>query len=95
MADTLTKPNGGISDVRKIGMDGPWQWLSLAANDFMHKPMVSLFYGSAFALAAIVIVVRLSMQGYTSIILALAGGFVIVGPMLATGPCFYISFCCW
>ncbi len=43
MADTLTKPNGGISEVRKIGMDGPWQWLSLAANDFMHKTMVSLF----------------------------------------------------
>lgn len=85
MADTLTKPNGGISEVRKIGMDAPWQWLSLAAKDFMHKPMVSLFHGSAFTLAAIVIVVGLSVQGYTSIILALAGGFLIVGPMLAVG----------
>jgi uncharacterized membrane protein len=48
-------------------------------------PRVSLTYGAIFAVSGLLLAVGLTQVGLQSLILVLAGGFILVGPMLAAG----------
>lgn len=48
-------------------------------------PNVSLIYGACFAVAAAVMLVGLTQFGAQSLILALGGGFMLLGPLVAVG----------
>ena len=54
-------------------------------HDMWHFPQVSLAYGAFFVVAGLLLVVGLTQVGLQSLILVLAGGFILVGPMLAAG----------
>ena len=71
--------------VREVPFDAPYRWLAAGWRDMWRVPQVSLAYGAFAAFAALLLVVGLTQIGLQSLILVLAGGFILVGPMLAAG----------
>jgi uncharacterized membrane protein len=72
--------------IAQIKPDAPWRWLAAGWSDFVAMPAISLFYGGLFSGIAIAIGFGLAAIGWTSAILALAGGFLLIAPILAVGP---------
>lgn len=68
---------------RRVPFDAPWAWLAAGWRDMWQAPHVSLAYGLAFAIGAAVLCVGLLQIGAQSLFLALAGGFLLIGPFLA------------
>jgi len=71
--------------VRRVLFDAPWNWLAAGWRDMWAIPNVSLTYGAAFAIAAAVMLIGLTQFGAQSLILALGGGFMLLGPLVAVG----------
>ncbi|MGI9522529.1 MAG: DUF2189 domain-containing protein [Hyphomicrobiaceae bacterium] len=71
--------------IRAVSLDAPWDWLRAGWADLWTHPHVSLAYGAVFALLAVLMFIGMSHAGMQSIILALAGGFMLVGPAIAVG----------
>ena len=65
--------------------DAPYSWLAAGWRDMWRVPCVSLAYGVLFALLGLLLAVGLTQVGLLSLILVLAAGFILVGPMLAAG----------
>lgn len=76
---------GAIAVRSDVAFDAPWEWLGAGWRDLWAIPAVSLGYGATFALAALAMVMALMRFGGLSLVLVLAGGFLLVGPMLAAG----------
>jgi uncharacterized membrane protein len=80
---------GGKADVaimtRKVGFDEPWNWLALGWQDLWAVPQISLAYGAAFAAAAYILAYQLLHIGALPLLLPLAGGFLLTGPLFAVG----------
>ncbi len=70
---------------RQIAFDRPWAWLAAGWRDLWREPGVSLWYGAAASLAGLVLTVGLAQAGLEALIPVLAGGFVLVGPVVALG----------
>lgn len=77
-------PNSGVA-IREIPFDAPWSWLEAGWRDMWAVPRISLGYGMAFALLVIAIALGLMQAGWASLFLALCGGLVLIGPLLAAG----------
>jgi len=75
----------GVSVSDTLTMEDPWRWLSAGWRDLWAMPLISLTYGLGFALISAVLVGGLFVLDLSSLVLALAGGFMLVGPMLAVG----------
>lgn len=71
--------------IRKIDLEAPWRWLAAGWSDLLAMPHVSLTYGAVFAVLAIGFWFGLARVGWQSLMLALAGGFLLIGPVLAVG----------
>lgn len=71
--------------VRRVLFDAPWAWLAAGWRDMWTIPGVSLAYGAVFAVAAVVMLLGLTRFGAQSLILALGGGFMLLGPLVAVG----------
>ena len=71
--------------IRQVPFDAPWRWLAAGWRDMWRVPGISLGYGAVFALAAFIIAAGLSRVGWASLMLALGGGFVLIGPLAAVG----------
>ncbi|MCL4764641.1 MAG: DUF2189 domain-containing protein [Hyphomicrobiaceae bacterium] len=71
--------------VRRVPFDAPWDWLAAGWRDLWSVPHVSLAYGTAFAAMALALTAGLLQFGLQSLILALAGGFLLIGPLVAVG----------
>lgn len=71
--------------VRRVPLDAPWDWLAKGWRDLLRVPRVSLTYGAIFALAAWVLTFGLDLLDLESLILVLAGGFLLIGPLLGVG----------
>lgn len=84
MGDTDGKVAPNIS-VRRVPFDQPWEWLAAGWRDLWTYPGVSLTYGLVFAGAAVLMAIGTTQAGAQSIILALFGGFLLVGPLVAVG----------
>lgn len=76
--DTLPAP-------RRVPFDAPWNWLAAGWRDMWAMPSVSLAYGAVFAVAAALLAFTLYSVGAHSLFLALAGGFLLIGPLMAVG----------
>ena len=74
-----------LPDVAKIGLDAPFSWLAGGWRDFTCAPLPCLIYGIALAAASAAIGWALVFSGQFAWVFVLAGGFLIVGPMLAMG----------
>jgi uncharacterized membrane protein len=71
--------------VRCIPADAPWRWLSAGWRDLWTVPHISLAYGAVFAVLALALAVGLLQFGLQSLMLALCGGFLLIGPLVAVG----------
>lgn len=71
--------------LRKVPFDAPYSWLAAGWRDMGRVPRVSLAYGAIFAIAGLLLSVGLTEIGLQSMILVLAAGFILVGPMIAAG----------
>jgi uncharacterized membrane protein len=71
--------------IREVPFDAPYGWLAAGWRDMWRVPRVSLTYGAIFAVAGLLLAVGLTQVGLQSLILVLAGGFILVGPMIAAG----------
>jgi uncharacterized membrane protein len=71
--------------VRRIPFDAPWDWLGAGWRDLWSVPQVSLVFGVVFAVIALLLVLGLLQFGLQSLVLALCGGFMLIGPVVAVG----------
>jgi uncharacterized membrane protein len=71
--------------VRTLRPDAPWGWLAAGWRDLWAAPSIGLVYGLVFSLIGLVIFAGLFSLEMTALVIALAAGFMLVGPMLAVG----------
>lgn len=84
LGDTDGKVSPEIS-VRRVPFDQPWEWLGAGWRDMWTYPGTSLTYGLTFAIGAALMAIGVTQAGAQSIILALFGGFLLIGPLVAVG----------
>jgi uncharacterized membrane protein len=70
---------------RRVPFDAPWGWLAAGWRDIKRVPTISLLYGSSFAFAAALLCFGLYTLDALSLCLPLAGGFMLIGPLMAVG----------
>lgn len=71
--------------VRRVPLDAPWDWMAKGWNDLLRAPLTSLTYGAIFTVLAWLLTWGLGQVNMQSVILVLAGGFILLGPLLAGG----------
>ena len=74
-----------ISGPRIVAFDAPWLWLAAGWRDMWAYPAVSLCYGLMFTAAAAILIFGLLALNALPWFLALAGGFLLIGPLFAVG----------
>ncbi len=82
---TLTQTSTQAPAIQQVAFDAPWAWLAAGWRDLWSSPAISLAYGAAFAAIAYAFVFHLSQTNALPLMLPLAGGFFLVGPLLAVG----------
>lgn len=70
---------------RNVDLDQPWTWLAAGWRDLWRVPQISLAYGVAVSLASYLLTALLFYLDALPLVLPLAAGFMLVGPMLAVG----------
>jgi uncharacterized membrane protein len=75
----------GLPPPRRVPFEAPWTWLATGWRDVWTMPHVSIVYGAFFTLAAALLAIGLWVVGAPSLFLALAGGFLLIGPFVAVG----------
>lgn len=75
----------GLAPLRPVPFDRPWEWLSAGWRDLWAAPSVGLFYGALATGLGLGLSVGLALAGLESLIPIAAGGFTLVGPLLAVG----------
>ncbi len=85
MAEVVASFDVLTPDVRKVGVDRPWLWLAAGWQDLVRSPGVSLAFGAVFAAAGCALSLGAWLAGTVYLVLPLAAGFMIVGPVLAVG----------
>lgn len=83
--DHAEQPPVAGPGIRTVEMDRPWFWLAAGWRDFMRAPAVSLSYGFLFSIAGYVVIYGLYALDMFYLILPLAAGFMLVGPVAAIG----------
>jgi uncharacterized membrane protein len=71
--------------IARIDLEAPWRWLAAGLSDMLAMPQISITYGAVFAAIAIGMWFGLATMGWQSLMLALGGGFMLIGPVLAVG----------
>ncbi len=74
-----------VPGIRRIAPDRQAQWLDLGVRDFLAHPLIGLAYGLSFAGFGWLLTIGLARLGMGSLILPLAGGFLLVAPLAAAG----------
>lgn len=71
--------------IARIDLEAPWRWLAAGWRDLLRMPGISLAYGAVFAAVALGLALGLWRLGWLALMLPLAGGFMLIGPVLAAG----------
>jgi uncharacterized membrane protein len=71
--------------IEQVAFDAPWNWLASGWRDLWTVPRVSLTYGVVFAALSMGLTLGLMAGGFESVVLALGGGFLLIGPIAAVG----------
>jgi uncharacterized membrane protein len=71
--------------VHTVQPDAPWAWLGAGWRDLWAVPQVSLAYGLLFAAISGVLTWSLFHLDMQYMLMPMAAGFMLVGPMLAVG----------
>ena len=87
MAETkgVALPTTAAVPIEQAAFDAPWVWLAAGWRDMWQVPQISLTYGLLFACISAALASGLLIGGFESLILALAGGFLLIGPIAAVG----------
>ena len=72
-------------NVRLVGTDQPFRWLTAGWRDFRRAPLISLAHGLIFVAAGVLLTLGLASAGLTYLIAPLIAGFMLVGPALTVG----------
>lgn len=83
-AQPQSVPMHGI-EVRRVAFDAPWAWLAAGWRDLWAAPQISLIYGAVFAAISVGLTLALAARGLEALVLSLAGGFLLIGPIAAIG----------
>lgn len=81
---TSPMANGGLR-LRRVAFDRPWEWLAAGWRDMWQAPLVSLVYGVIATALGLSLTLGLGVFGWEAVVPVLAGGFLIVAPLLAVG----------
>ena len=76
---------GGSFQIKKLSLDDPWRWIAAGWRDMWAMPAISLTYGLLFSAVSLGLSTALFVAEWSSLVLALGAGFMLVGPMLAVG----------
>jgi uncharacterized membrane protein len=82
---TATQALPAAPSIRRVAMEDPWTWLAAGWRDMWRRPGISLGYGLAFFVISWGLTLALAEFGLYYLILPLAAGFLMLGPMLAMG----------
>jgi len=74
-----------VIDIRTVEMDRPWRWLAAGWRDVTAAPTVSLSYGLLFSVAGYVVIYGLYAIDMFYLVLPMAAGFTMIGPVAALG----------
>ena len=72
-------------EIRRVAFDAPYAWLAAGWRDLRDAPGISLAYGAVFAAFAYVAALQLTRLDALPLLLPVAFGFLLVGPILAAG----------
>ena len=85
-AKTVRVRGGAVPpEIRVVQPDAPWAWLGAGWRDLWAVPQVSLAYGLLFAAVSGILTWSLFRLDLQYLLMPLAAGFMLVGPMLAVG----------
>ena len=85
MTEIAAAPRSLVLAVRRVGVEEPWIWLTAGWRDLSRAPMVSLTYGAAFVIVSFLLTLGLWLFGWFYLVLPLAAGFMLLGPVVAVG----------
>ena len=74
-----------LPPMRAVPLEAPWSWLAAGWQDLWQRPAISLGYGLIVVLVGAAITWGLFRLDAIAMVLPLAAGFMLVGPMLAVG----------
>ncbi len=74
-----------LPHIKTVSTEHPWAWLSAGWRDLCAAPTVSLAYGVLAVVSSFVLVAGLGMYDLHYLILPMAAGFMILGPIFAVG----------
>ncbi|MBJ7542967.1 DUF2189 domain-containing protein [Rhodomicrobium udaipurense] len=80
-----SKSGDAAPAIVRVPFDAPWNWLAAGWRDLWATPQISLIYGGVFAGIAWFFLLALALSSALPLILPLAGGFLLLGPVLAVG----------
>jgi uncharacterized membrane protein len=86
-ARTARTTSARIDGVRieRVAFDAPWTWLASGWRDLWATPWISVAYGVLFAAMSMGLTLALAAGGLEALVLSLAGGFLLIGPIAAIG----------
>lgn len=84
--DDVARPvSDWLPAIRDVSSDRPWIWLNAAWRDMLATPFISFGYGALAVVSSFALLVGLAMMNMHYLILPLAGGFMLLGPIFAVG----------
>ncbi len=72
-------------NVRLVGTDQPFRWLTAGWADFRRAGLISVLHGLIFVIAGVLLTVGLASAGLIYLIAPMIAGFMLVGPALTVG----------
>jgi Predicted integral membrane protein len=70
---------------RHLPASAAFRWLALGWRDLWTRPLPSLLYGLGVALLSLLVIAAMVNFGWAQILFPALSGFLVVGPLLATG----------
>lgn len=83
--DTVPALPKAIDHNRHLPTTAAFKWLALGWRDLWIRPMPSLLYGLGVALLSLLVIAAMVNFGWAQILFPALAGFLVVGPLLATG----------
>ncbi len=83
--DQTEMPGQSLQGIRRVPFDRPWEWLSAGWRDLWQAPSVSLAVGGLATILGLGLGLELFLSGNEALLPVLAGGFLLIAPLLAIG----------
>lgn len=85
MTDVVHTPTPTMPTIRRPDKSRPWMWLAAGWRDLLAAPKASLSYGLVFLIFSYFIALSIWYFDLFYLVLPLCAGFMLMGPILATG----------